>query len=174
MSTFCRYRSRRRRLPTRPSRPRRVWWSCLCCLRCSVRSEIRFVSIATWASAEPVSVSCRPYSVRISFFCSVVSATGSAPRGVLSRARPAPNGFCRGDDGTGRHGLQPDPIDQSTSDDGYGRSLTANTLVVGVCSGGRRLVVRAVRPPVGVAPPLAGAVRLLAGAVRLFVGAFRL
>src|SRR6478735_7291704 len=36
----------------------------------------------------------------------------------LSRAWPAPDYLRRGDDGAGRHGLQPDPVDQSISADG--------------------------------------------------------
>src|SRR6476661_10203884 len=36
----------------------------------------------------------------------------------LSRAWPAPDYLRRGDDGAGRHGLQPDPFDQSISADG--------------------------------------------------------
>src|ERR1700758_718237 len=65
----------RRRRPTNSSNPRREWWSCLCTLRCSVRSAIRLVSSAICASGDPVSVSCKPYWLRISFFCSAVSAT---------------------------------------------------------------------------------------------------
>ena len=41
MSVACRYLSRRRRLPTSSSRPRRLWWSCLWVFRCSVRSAMR-------------------------------------------------------------------------------------------------------------------------------------
>ncbi|SKW51947.1 Uncharacterised protein [Mycobacteroides abscessus subsp. abscessus] len=46
-------------------------------LRCSVRSTMRLVNIATCASGEPVSVSCSPYWARISFFCSGILATKS-------------------------------------------------------------------------------------------------
>src|SRR6478735_7695475 len=56
MSFLARYLRSRRRRPTSRSRPRRLWWSCLCILRCSVRSEMRLVSIATWTSGEPVSL----------------------------------------------------------------------------------------------------------------------
>src|ERR1700739_1009929 len=69
------YLINRRRRPTSSSSPRREWWSCLCTLRCSVRSAIRLVSSAICASGDPVSVSCKPYWLRISFFCSAVSAT---------------------------------------------------------------------------------------------------
>src|SRR3984957_14213371 len=79
MSVLARYFSSRRRLPTSSSSPRREWWSCLCSFRCSVRSAIRLVSSATWASGEPVSVSCRPYWPRMSFFGSAVSATKLTP-----------------------------------------------------------------------------------------------
>src|SRR3982074_2783267 len=54
----------------------REWWSCLCSLRCSVRPTMRLVSSATWASGDPVSESCTPYSVRIDFLSSVDRATG--------------------------------------------------------------------------------------------------
>src|SRR5689334_13343706 len=75
MSVFSRYFSSRRRRPTRASRPRRVWWSCLCCLRCSVRSEMRLVSIATWTSGEPVSPSTVAYSAMMDFLVAVSRAT---------------------------------------------------------------------------------------------------
>ena len=55
MSSRFRYSSSRRRRPTSISRPRRLWWSCLWSLRCSVRSAIRVVRTAIWTSAEPVS-----------------------------------------------------------------------------------------------------------------------
>src|SRR5664279_695417 len=76
MSLLARYLSRRRRRPTSSKSPRRLWWSCLCTLRCSVRSAIRLESIATCASGDPVSPSLVPYSARIEFFVAVSSATG--------------------------------------------------------------------------------------------------
>ena len=83
------------------------WWSCLCIFRCSVSSMIRCVSSATCASGEPVSVVCTPYSARISFFCSVVSATsvlllgvrGSCPSGRRAR-RPSVPCACVGEPGS--------------------------------------------------------------------------
>ena len=50
--------------------------ACAAC-RCSVRSEIRWVSIATWTSGEPVSLSAVAYSDRICCFTSLASATPS-------------------------------------------------------------------------------------------------
>src|SRR4051794_23798581 len=53
---------------------------------------MRCVSSATCASGDPVSVSCTPYSARVVFFCSVVSATGlvllSAVVGAVRSAAP--------------------------------------------------------------------------------------
>src|SRR5829696_7134608 len=43
-------------------RPRRLWWSFLCDLRCPVRWLMRSVRIAICTSGEPVSVSWRRYS----------------------------------------------------------------------------------------------------------------
>src|SRR4051812_714924 len=77
MSVWARWFSSRRRRPTSRSRPRRLWWSCLCCLRCSVRSLIRRVSIATCTSGEPVSFSTVAYWVMICFFRALSSATAS-------------------------------------------------------------------------------------------------
>src|SRR5665811_90932 len=57
----------RLRRPTSSSRPRRLWWSCLCSRECWVRSRMRRVSIAIWTSGEPVSPSWVAYSVMISF-----------------------------------------------------------------------------------------------------------
>src|SRR3569833_4333506 len=74
MSVFARLFSWRRRRPTSRSRPRRLWWACLCSLRCSVRSLIRRVSIATCTSGEPVSPSTVAYSVMICFFVALSSA----------------------------------------------------------------------------------------------------
>src|SRR4051795_9588460 len=74
MSVFAREFSSRRRRPTSRSRPRRLWWSCLCILRCSVRSLIRRVSIATCTSGEPVSFSTVAYSVMICFLRALSSA----------------------------------------------------------------------------------------------------
>src|ERR671921_124223 len=74
MSVLARWFSNRRRRPTSRSRPRRLWWSCLCILRCSVRSLIRRVSIATWTSGEPVSFSTVAYSVMICFLTALSSA----------------------------------------------------------------------------------------------------
>src|SRR5258708_282236 len=76
MSLAARYFSSRRRLPTSWYIPRREWWSCLCALRCSVRSLIRLVSSATWTSGEPVSPSAVPYSARICFFVATSSDIG--------------------------------------------------------------------------------------------------
>src|ERR1700728_3473189 len=75
MSVLARYFSNRLRRPTRSSSPLRLWWSCLCTLRCSVRSLIRRVNSATWTSGEPVSpslVACWPM---ISFFTAMSSGT---------------------------------------------------------------------------------------------------
>src|SRR3954463_12152471 len=74
MSVLAREFSSRRRRPTSRSRPRRLWWSCLCILRCSVRSLIRRVSIATCTSGEPVSFSTVAYSVMICFLRALSSA----------------------------------------------------------------------------------------------------
>src|SRR5690349_2631483 len=43
---------------------------------------MRLVSSATWASGDPVSVPCRPYSPRMVFFCSAVSATNQLHQSV--------------------------------------------------------------------------------------------
>src|SRR5437660_1110441 len=67
---------------------------------------IRLVSRATWASGDPVSESCRPYSVRIVFFSSVDNATLRTLLFPLYRV---------GKVGLGRHGPQPDPIRQGIS-----------------------------------------------------------
>src|SRR5580693_2697271 len=75
MSFLARYFSSLRRLPTSSSSPRRLWWSCLCTFRCSVRWLIRLVSSATWTSGEPVSPSLVAYSARISFLTAVSSGT---------------------------------------------------------------------------------------------------
>src|SRR5450755_2817454 len=75
MSFFARYFSSRLRRPTRSSSPRRLWWSCLCILRCSVRSLIRRVSNATWTSGEPVSPSVVACSAMISLVTAVSSGT---------------------------------------------------------------------------------------------------
>src|SRR5208283_5993775 len=75
MSFFARYFSNRLRRPTRSSKPRRLWWSCLCTLRCSVRSLIRRVSNATWTSGEPVSPSVVACSAMISLVTAVSSGT---------------------------------------------------------------------------------------------------
>src|SRR3954465_733841 len=74
MSVLARYCSSRRRRPTSSRRPRRLWWSCLCTFRCSVRSAIRLVSIATCTSGEPVSLSAVAYSVMILVLVSWSSA----------------------------------------------------------------------------------------------------
>src|SRR4051812_38414383 len=74
MSVLARYFSSRRRRPTSSRSPRRLWWSCLCTLRCSVRSAMRLVSIATCTSGEPVSPSTVAYSAMILFLLSVSSA----------------------------------------------------------------------------------------------------
>src|SRR5215469_14180248 len=75
MSLRDRYCSSRRRRPTSSSSPRRLWWSCLCTLRCSVRSLIRRVSSATWTSGEPVSPSLVACPAMISFLTAVSSGT---------------------------------------------------------------------------------------------------
>src|SRR5690606_17514736 len=71
MSTFCRYFSSRRRRPTRRSRPRRLWWSCLWVLRCSVRSLMRLLSSAICTSGDPVSPSAVAYSAMMDFLVAV-------------------------------------------------------------------------------------------------------
>src|SRR5918995_6371684 len=81
MSFLLRYFSSRRRWPTSSSRPRRLWWSCLCSLRCSVRWLMRWVSIATWTSGEPVSFSVRPCSVMICFLVAVSIDTQAPSKG---------------------------------------------------------------------------------------------
>src|SRR6202046_3856589 len=86
MSFLERYFRSRRRRPTSNSSPRRLWWSCLCTLRCSVRSEIRRVSNATWTSGEPVSPSLVACPAMISFF-TVVSSGTLIPLHVESRRR---------------------------------------------------------------------------------------
>src|ERR1700681_3504723 len=58
------------------SRPRRLWWSFLWTLRCSVSWLIDAVRMAIWTSAEPVSLGPRPYLVDRSDFCSLVRGTG--------------------------------------------------------------------------------------------------
>src|SRR3954452_4490248 len=88
MSVRCRYWSRRRRWPTRINRPRRLWWSCLCSLRCSVRSLMRCVSIATWTSGEPVSASPVAYSDMI--FCFVAASSGTLLLRCSLRGAPGP------------------------------------------------------------------------------------
>src|SRR5271155_135500 len=75
MSFLARYFSSLRRRPTSSSSPRRLWWSCLCIFRCSVRWLILLVSSAIWTSGEPVSPSLVAYSVRISFLTAVSSGT---------------------------------------------------------------------------------------------------
>src|SRR5919112_3373993 len=85
MSLACRYLSRRRRLPTSISSPRREWWSLRCSRRCSVSSLMRAVSSATWTSVEPVSASPRPYSATISRFLSAVSVIELETVAALSR-----------------------------------------------------------------------------------------
>src|SRR5919109_4037294 len=97
MSLLCRYLSRRRRLPTSMSSPRREWWSLRCSRRCSVSSLMRAVSSATWTSVEPVSPSSRPNLATMSRFASAVSVirrttvagTGS-PTGRLRGRRRIP------------------------------------------------------------------------------------
>src|ERR1019366_6789052 len=75
MSSRDRYCSSRLRRPTSSSSPRRLWWSCLCTWRFSVRSWIRRVSNATWTSGEPVSPSLVACPAMISFFTVVSSGT---------------------------------------------------------------------------------------------------
>src|SRR5674476_1623606 len=65
----------RLRRPTSSSRPRRLWWSCLCSRECWVRSRMRRVSIAICTSGEPVSPSWVAYSVMISFLTAVSRGT---------------------------------------------------------------------------------------------------
>src|ERR1051325_4385457 len=102
MSLSCRYFSRRRRRPTRSSSPRRLWWSCLWLLRCSVRSLIRRVSSATWTSGDPVSPSLVAYSAMIWFLTAVSSDTGLLLK-VVTR-RPG-----RYTDPHGAYGYDPPP-----------------------------------------------------------------
>src|SRR6201996_2856383 len=75
MSVSRRYLRSRRRRPTSSSRPRRLWWSCWCTLRCSFRSLILRVMSAIWTSGEPVSPSLIAYSAKICFLTSVSSGT---------------------------------------------------------------------------------------------------
>src|SRR5713226_9199016 len=75
MSSLDRYFSSRLRRPTSSSSPRRLWWSYLCTLRCSVSSLIRRVSSATWTSGDPVSPSLVACTAMISFFTVVFSGT---------------------------------------------------------------------------------------------------
>src|SRR6516164_7684573 len=92
MSFLARYFSSLRRRPTSSSSPRRLWWSCLCTFRCSVRWLIRLVSSAIWTSGEPVSPSLVAYSVRISFLTAVSSGTWllriGDDRGLIPPRRP--------------------------------------------------------------------------------------
>src|SRR4051812_23169483 len=87
MSFFARYCRSRRRRPTRSSSPRRLWWSCLWVLRCSVRSRMRWLRSATWASGEPVSPGVREYSSKIFFLVAASSGT-QAPSGGSLRGAP--------------------------------------------------------------------------------------
>src|SRR5260221_677903 len=87
MSSRDRYCSSRRRRPTSSSSPWRLWWSCLCTFRCSVRSLIRLLSSAIWTSGEPVSPSLVACAAMISFFTSVSSGT-VFPRSSWSSAGP--------------------------------------------------------------------------------------
>src|SRR3954451_4848374 len=75
MSFLARYCSSRRRRPTRSSSPRRLWWSCLWSLRCSVSSAIRLVRTATWTSGDPVSAGTVAKSSMICFLAAVSSDT---------------------------------------------------------------------------------------------------
>src|SRR5579859_7090316 len=90
MSFLARYLSSRRRRPTSSSSPRRLWWSCLCSFRCSVRWLIRLVSSAIWTSGEPVSPSLVAYSVRISFLTAVSSGTWLLKLGLKGSKRIDP------------------------------------------------------------------------------------
>src|SRR5579864_8634086 len=96
MSFLARYLSSLRRRPTSSSSPRRLWWSCLCTFRCSVRSLIRLDSSATWTSGEPVSPSLVACVAMISFLIVVSSGTVllaysnevcRPPEGAASEAR---------------------------------------------------------------------------------------
>src|SRR5580704_7007308 len=98
MSVRARYCSRRRRRPTSSSRPRRLWWSCLCTLRCSVRSLIRRVSSATWTSGEPVSpspVACWPIISAFTVLSSGTWLLHANRRGAARRCwgSPGPVGY---------------------------------------------------------------------------------
>src|SRR4051794_29090738 len=75
MSFLARYCSSRRRRPTRSSSPRRLWWSCLWSLRCSVSSAIRLVRTATCTSGDPVSAGTVAKSSMICFLAAVSSDT---------------------------------------------------------------------------------------------------
>src|SRR5664279_4153800 len=75
MSVRARYCNSRRRRPTSSSRPRRLWWSCLCVFRCSVKPRMRSVSMATCTSGEPVSRSTVAYSVISRDFTALSSGT---------------------------------------------------------------------------------------------------
>src|SRR6202163_766651 len=67
------------------SRPRRLWWSFLWTLRCSVSWLIDAVRMAIWTSAEAVSLGPRPYLVDRSDFCSLVRGTGCESSFRLAR-----------------------------------------------------------------------------------------
>src|SRR5439155_14220836 len=87
MSSRLRYSSSLRRRPTSIKRPRRLWWSCLCNLRCSVRSPIRLVRTAICTSAEPVSPVVRACSWMISVLASLVNVM--VERQGYQRKRPS-------------------------------------------------------------------------------------
>src|SRR3954468_12163128 len=105
MSVFSRYFRSRRRRPTSPSRPRRVWWSCLCVLRCSVRSAMRLESIATCTSGEPVSLSTVAYSAMMACLVAVSSATWLFLR--FAGVRPGSSSPGQGDTPPSRLGVSP-------------------------------------------------------------------
>src|SRR6516162_3072290 len=76
-------------------KPRRVWWSCLCSLRCCVRWAIRCWRRAIWTSGEPVSVSWSRYSAIVSAFSGMhrLPSAGRRPvEGDRWRSRAKPGG----------------------------------------------------------------------------------
>ena len=80
-SSFAKYLSNLRRLPTIICNPRLPAASCLCCLKCSVSSLIRSVNTAIWTSTEPVSFSClRNFSIVLFFTWGVNYASLSGKR----------------------------------------------------------------------------------------------
>src|ERR1700681_3878425 len=70
------------------SRPRRLWWSFLWTLRCSVSWLIDAVRMAIWTSAEPVSLGPRPYLGDRSDFGPLFRGTGCGSSFRRPRTEP--------------------------------------------------------------------------------------